>query len=74
MFHFAAPEVNGFAVTTSTPGLIRSFQLLIFFGFPSRRPKTTSELVTIPLYDCLSQFALISPAATIWSTSRPVES
>ncbi len=49
MFHFAAPEVNGFAVTTWTPGLIRSSQRLIFFGLPGRTAKTTTELVTIPL-------------------------
>ena len=49
MFHFAIPPVNGFTVTTWTPGLIRSFQPLIFFGLPSRRPKTTTEFQTTPL-------------------------
>ena len=48
MFHFAAPDVNGFGVTIWTPGLIRSFQPLIFFGLPSRTAKTTSEFVTMP--------------------------
>ena len=49
MFHFAMPAVNGFGLTTSTPGLSRSFQPLIFFGFPSRSPKTTTEWNARPL-------------------------
>ena len=49
MFHFAIPPVNGFTVTTPTPGLIRSFHPLIFFGLPSRRPNTTTEFQTTPL-------------------------
>ena len=49
MFQRAPPEVNGFGVTTSTSGRRRSFQLLIFFGLPSRTTKTTTEFVTIPL-------------------------
>ncbi len=49
MFHFAMPPVNGFTVTTWTPGLTRSFQPLIFFGLPLRSPKTTTECQTTPL-------------------------
>ena len=49
MFHFAEPELNGFGVTTWTPGLIRSFQPLICFGLPSRSAKTTTVSATIPL-------------------------
>ena len=49
MFHLAMPPVNGLTVTTWTPGLIRSFQPLIFFGFPLRRPNTTTEFQTTPL-------------------------
>ena len=49
MFHLAIPPVNGFGVTTSTPGLSRSFQPLIFFGLPSRSAKTTTEFKTTPL-------------------------
>ena len=33
-FQRAPPEVKGFGVMTSTPGLVRSFQLLMCFGFP----------------------------------------
>ena len=47
-FHFAPPEVWTFGVTTSTPGLIRSAQLRMFFGLPLRTAKTTTECVTIP--------------------------
>ncbi len=49
MFQRAPPDVNGFGVTTSTSGRRRSFQLLIFFGLPSRTTKTTTELWTMPL-------------------------
>ena len=36
MFQRAPPEVNGFGVMTSTPGLVRSAQVLMFFGLPLR--------------------------------------
>ncbi len=49
MFHFAEPELNGFGVTTWTPGLIRSAQLLMCFGLPLRTAKTTTVLAAIPL-------------------------
>ena len=49
MFHFAEPELNGFGVTTCTPGLIRSAQPLMCFGLPSRTAKTTTVLAAIPL-------------------------
>ena len=49
MFHFAEPELNGFGVTTCTPGLIRSSQPLIFFGLPSRSAKTTTVSAAMPL-------------------------
>src|SRR6476619_4307280 len=42
MFHFAEPELNGFGVTTCTPGRTRSDQLLIFFGLPFRTANTTT--------------------------------
>src|SRR5581483_2614882 len=35
-FHFAEPELNGLGVTTWTPGLTRSSQLWMCFGFPGR--------------------------------------
>ena len=74
MFQRAPPDVNGFGVTTSTPGRMRSFQLLIFFGLPSRTTKTTTEFVTIPLYDCFFHAASTFPAATSSSTSGARES
>ena len=49
MFHFAEPELNGFGVTTWTPGLIRSSQPLMCFGLPSRTAKTTTVSAAIPL-------------------------
>ena len=49
MFHFAEPELNGSGVITWTPGLIRSFQPLMFFGLPSRSAKTTTVFATMPL-------------------------
>ena len=49
MFHLAIPPVNGLTVTTPTPDFSRSFQPLTFFGFPLRRPNTTTEFQTTPL-------------------------
>jgi hypothetical protein len=72
MFHLAIPPVNGFTVTTCTPGLVRSFQPLTFFGLPLRRPKTTTEFQTTPLWLCLSQFGLIRPLSTRSLMSLPV--
>ena len=50
MFQRAPPEVNGLGVMTWTPGLVRSVQVLMFFGLPLRVPMTTTESVTMPLY------------------------
>ena len=50
MFQRAPPEVNGFGVITWTPGLIRSSQVLMFFGLPLRVAMTTTESVIMPLY------------------------
>ena len=55
MFHFAPPDVNGFGSITSTPSLVRSSQVLMFFGLPLRTAKTTTELVTKPSYLSLFQ-------------------
>ena len=49
MFHFAEPELNGFGVTTWTPGLIRSAQPLMCFGLPLRTAKTTTVSAAMPL-------------------------
>ena len=72
-FHRAPPEVSGFGVSTSTPGLIRSFQLLMCFGFPLRTTITTTERVTIPLYLFAFQFFATSPALTSVCTSGSSE-
>ena len=50
VFQRAPPEVNGFGVTTWTPGLSRSSQVLMFLGLPLRTASTTTELVTKPSY------------------------
>src|SRR3954470_12371547 len=42
MFHFAAPDVNGFGVRTLTPGLSRSCHVWMLFG---------AALRTLPLAD-----------------------
>ncbi len=48
MFQRALPEVNGLGVTTPTPGLTRSFQLVMCLGLPLRTMITATELVTKP--------------------------
>ena len=48
MFQRAPPEVNGLGVTTCTPGLIRSCQVLMCLGLPLRTMNTTTEFVTKP--------------------------
>ena len=63
MFQRAPPEVNGLGVTTWTPGLIRSAQVLMCLGLPLRTMNTTTELVTMP-WSVLSQPAATSPALT----------
>ena len=74
MFQRAPPDVNGLGVTISTPGRIRSFQLLMCFGLPSRTTKTTTEFVTMPLYDCFFHLASTLPAATSSSMSGASDS
>src|SRR3954465_1851645 len=68
MFHFAPPDVNGFGVTTSTPGLIRSSQVRMFLGLPLRVASTTTEFVTNPPHLSLAQLAYTFPASTSLST------
>ena len=63
-FHFAAPEVNGFGVTTLTPGLTRSSQVLMSFGLPLRTMNETSEFVTKPSCSALFQSSATRPAST----------
>ena len=49
-FQRAPPEVNGFGVITSTPSLVRSSQVWMFFGLPLRTTNTTTESTSTPLY------------------------
>src|SRR5437870_10601715 len=49
-FHFAEPELNGFGVTTWTPGLVRSVQEWMCFGFPLRTTNDTTESAAIAPY------------------------
>src|SRR5690349_23297922 len=72
-FHFADPELNGFGVTTFTPGLTRSFQPWMWSGLPGRTTKATTESAAIPPYGAVVQFLATSPASAIASMSRPVE-
>ena len=49
MFQRALPEVDGFGVITSTPGLIRSSQPVMCLGLPLRTTNTTTESLDDPL-------------------------
>ena len=69
MFHFAPPDVNGFGVSTWTPGLSRSAQVWMPFGLPLRTISTTTELETMPLVGVSAQLSATSPALTSLSTS-----
>src|SRR5256714_2137044 len=73
MFQRAPPEVNGFGVTIFTPGLARSFQPVMCFGFPLRTPRATTESVTIPLCGPALQFAVTMPSFTSLVTSGSSE-
>src|SRR5215471_3608055 len=66
-FQRAPPERNGFAFTTLTPGLIRSFQDLMCFGLPGRVTNTVTESVTIPPCGSLVHFFETSPElVSLW--------
>src|SRR3954467_154167 len=60
----APPELNGFGKTTWTPGLIRSSQVRMCFGFPFRRTKTTTDFETMPWYLFVFQYLSTSLAST----------
>ena len=64
MFQRAPPEVNGLGVTTWTPGLVRSAQVLMFLGLPLRTMNTTTELATMPWNWFWSQLDETSLAST----------
>src|SRR5659263_548863 len=55
MFHLAPPDVNGLGSITSTLGFVRSAQVMIPLGLPLRTTRTTTDLVTKPLYLFWSQ-------------------
>src|SRR5215203_5341489 len=64
MFHLAPPDVNGLGSITSTPGLITSSQVLMFFGLPLRTTRTTTDSVTKPSYLFWFQSSSTRPAST----------
>src|SRR5690349_2829117 len=73
MFHLALPEVNGFGVSTCTPGFVRSSQVLRFFGLPLRVAITATESLIIPLYWSAFQLGSTSLACTSRVTSGSSE-
>src|ERR1700728_3984781 len=72
-FHFADPELSGLGVMTSTPGRSRSSQSLMFFGFPGRTTRVTTDPKGMPLVASLSQSLETLPALTSRVTSRSTE-
>src|SRR3954469_19167797 len=73
MFHFAEPELNGFGVSTCTPGRTRSFQPLMCFGLPLRTAKTTTVSAGMPPYAWWFHFEATRAGSTSRLTSSPVE-
>src|ERR1700735_854405 len=73
MFQRALPEVDGFGVITSTPGLIRSSQPVMCFGLPLRTTNTTTESLEKPLYGLASQLLDTIPSLTSRVISGVVE-
>src|SRR5580692_6094781 len=73
MFQRALPEVEGFGVTTSTPGLIRSSQPVMFFGLPLRTTNTTTESDGKPPAEFESQLLETIPSETRRVMSGVVE-
>src|SRR3954466_15821910 len=73
MFHFAAPLVNGFGVSTLTPGLSRSSHVRMFFGLPLRTMRLTTDRETRPFVGVLAQSSATRPALTRRSMSGASE-
>src|SRR2546423_14174659 len=71
--HRAPPELNGFGKTTPTPGFTRSSHVLMCFGLPLRKTKTTTDFETMPWYLLAAQFLSTSFAWTRRSTSVVIE-
>ena len=55
MFQRALPDVDGFGVITSMPGLIRSSQPVMCLGLPLRTTSTTTESVAMPFSELAFQ-------------------
>src|SRR3984885_9398668 len=72
-FHFAEPELSGLGVMTSTPGRNKSSQSLMFFGFPGRTTRVTTDPKGMPLVASLSQSFETLPALTSRVTSGSTE-
>src|SRR3954451_505099 len=72
-FHFAEPELNGFGVTTSTPGLRRSSHVVMCLGLPLRTTKVTTDEATMPLFWSSFQLESTRPASTRRVTSGSSE-
>src|SRR5438270_2673822 len=73
MFHRALPDVDGFGVITSTPGLTRSSQPVMCLGLPLRTTMTTTESLEKPLYWLVSQLVETSLSLTRRVMSGVVE-
>src|SRR5436305_12028594 len=73
MFQRALPEVEGFGVTTSTPGFTRSSHPVMCFGLPFRTTSTTTESLEIPFCGFASQLPDTLPAFTRREMSGSVE-
>ena len=73
MFQRALPDVNGFGVSTCTPGLTRSDQPVMCLGLPLRTMITATEFVTKPCVAFWFQLGDTRPALTRRSTSGSSE-
>src|SRR5438309_2549238 len=73
MFQRALPEVDGFGVITSIPGLTRSSHPVMCLGLPLRTTSTTTESLEIPFSGFASQLLDTTPALTRRLTSGSVE-
>src|SRR5437763_1399612 len=73
MFHRALPDVDGFGVITSTPGLTRSSHPVMCFGLPLRTTSTATESEGMPFDPTVSQLLETIPPLTKRVTSGVVE-
>src|SRR5436309_13705506 len=73
MFQRALPEVDGFGVITSVPGLIRSSQPVMCLGLFLRTTKTTTESLDMPFWALESQLVATIPSLTRRVMSGVVE-